>query len=319
MSLREELQTAIKKRLPELDVVIGWGRGYDPIHATPLFMKTEEDVDKLEWSPLCVHNTATYLSGLKGKTVGVVVKGCDSRSVVQLLQEKLINRDEIVIFGMPCEGVVDLVKIRNAVGDLGAVRDVQFENGSVTVTAGDETHTLAFDDVRANKCAVCQYHNAVMVDEFVGTPIEPKVPAEEVYADVVAFEEQTPAERMAFWEEQMTRCIRCYACRNACPMCVCRDHCVAQSRDPNWLSQRHDVREKMMFQLIHAMHLAGRCTECGECERACPVDIPLVGLKKKINKELKELFDYEAGIDPEATPPLLAFQVEEQNIREREW
>lgn len=315
----DELKSAIKERLPELEFVIGWGRGFDPIHATPLFMRTEADVDKLEWSPLCVHNTATYLPSLRGKKVGVVVKGCDSRSVVQLLQENLIDRDDIVIFGMPCTGVVDLTKIRNAVGDLGMVRDVQIAGDTITVTPGGKEHALALADVLNNKCTVCQYHNAVLSDVFVGEPIEPSVPEDQVYADILEFEEQTPAERMAFWESQMNRCIRCYACRNACPMCVCRDHCVAQSRDPNWLSQRHDVGEKMMFQLIHAMHLAGRCTECGECERACPVDIPLVRLKKKINKEIKELFDYQAGIDPEATPPLLAFKVEEQNIREREW
>ncbi|QJT08714.1 4Fe-4S dicluster domain-containing protein [Oceanidesulfovibrio marinus] len=315
----DELKSAIKERLPELDFVIGWGRGFDPIHATPLFMRTEADVDKLEWGPLNVHNTATYLPSLRGKKVGVVVKGCDSRSVVQLMQENLIDREDLVIFGMPCTGVVDLTKIKNAVGDLGMVRDVQISGDTITVTAGGKEHALALADVLNNKCTVCQYHNAVLSDVFVGEPIEPSVPEDQVYADILEFEEQTPAERMAFWESQMNRCIRCYACRNACPMCVCRDHCVAQSRDPNWLSQRHDVGEKMMFQLIHAMHLAGRCTECGECERACPVDIPLVRLKKKINKEIKELFDYQAGIDPEATPPLLAFKVEEQNIREREW
>jgi Na+-translocating ferredoxin:NAD+ oxidoreductase RnfC subunit len=85
------------------------------------------------------------------------------------------------------------------------------------------------------------------------------------------------------------------------------------------MTQQDTVQEKWFFQMIHALHLAGRCTECGECERACPVGIPLLLLKRKINKEIKELFDYQAGTKIDATPPLLAFKVEEENINERGW
>ena len=112
MSRLEELKTRIKEALPGLECVIGWQKGYDLLHHTPLFMRSEADVDKLEWSPLNVHNPAVYLPPFRGKKVGVVVKGCDSRSVVELLQEKLVNRDEIVIFGLPCDGVVDLSKVK---------------------------------------------------------------------------------------------------------------------------------------------------------------------------------------------------------------
>jgi Na+-translocating ferredoxin:NAD+ oxidoreductase RnfC subunit len=100
---------------------------------------------------------------------------------------------------------------------------------------------------------------------------------------------------------------------------VCRDHCIAETRDPHWLSQETGVQEKWMFQLIHAMHTAGRCTECGECERACPMDIPVLMLKKKLNREVLDLFDYEAGLDESATPPLFTFKVEEDHIEEKEW
>ena len=102
-------------------------------------------------------------------------------------------------------------------------------------------------------------------------------------------------ERRAYWEKELGRCIRCYACRNACPLCVCKESCIAETRDPHWMSQRQRPTEKMMFHLIHALHLAGRCTECGECERACPMNIPLGKLKKKINMEMLELFGYTAG------------------------
>ena len=319
MSDCDELKKAIKDKLPGLDVVIGWGQGYDPLHATPLFMKTEADVDKLLWGPLNVHNTATYLTGLKGKKVGVVVKGCDSRSIIELLQEKLLVREELTIFGAPCAGVVDLAKVRKALGDVGRVTSVTAEGDTVTVVADGKTHALKLTEVAADKCGRCRYHNALISDVFVGEKLPASIETDE-YPDVSAFEEgKSEAERLAFWQGEMERCIRCYACRNACPMCVCRDHCVAQSRDPHWLTQLDTVGEKWMFQLIHAMHLAGRCTECGECQRACPVGIPLLALKRKLNREIKDLFDYEAGVNPEAVPPLLAFKVEEENINERGW
>ncbi len=317
MSNLDTLKAKIKERLPDLDMVVGWEQGFDPLRATPLFMRTEEDVDRLIWNPLCVHNLATYLPGLKGRKVGVVVKGCDSRSIIELLQEKLINRDDIVVFSMPCEGVVSVRKIQNRIGSLDYVESVEADTGTVKVTVDGSSQSFGFPDVAASKCGRCQYHTALLSDEFVGEPNNEK--AEDDYSDVTSFEARPQEERLAFWMTEMQRCIQCYACRNACPLCVCRDHCVAQSRDPHWMTQENSTQNKWFFQVIHAMHLAGRCTECGECERACPVGIPLLLLKRKLNKEIEELFDYKAGTLIDSTPPLQAFKVEEDNINERGW
>ncbi|WP_243358582.1 4Fe-4S dicluster domain-containing protein [Fundidesulfovibrio terrae] len=322
MPVLEELKAQIARRLPELDMVIGWGHGYDCLHRTPVFIENAADIEKLVFDPLCVHNLSTYLTRYgSGKKIGVVVKGCDSRSVVELLQEKLINRDNIVVFGLPCEGVADLGKVKRALQeqnlDMGRVKSATVEGGKLILAVSGKEVALALNDVLADKCGRCRYHNAVIHDEFAGTPVEGQ--AQDAYEDLAAFENQTLEERMEFWRGQMERCVRCYACRNACPMCVCRDHCIAQSRDPNWVSQGDGLEEKFFFQMIHAMHLAGRCTECGECERACPVDIPLLLLKRKLGKEIQELFDYRAGTEPEVKPPLLAFKVEEDNINERGW
>jgi ferredoxin len=322
MPVLDELKAQIAGRLPDLDMVIGWGHGYDSLHRTPVFITDAADLDKLTFDPLCVHNLSTYLTRYgSGKKIGVVVKGCDSRSVVELVQEKLVNRDNIVVFGLPCEGVADLGKVKRALQDqgldMGRVKSASVEGGKLTLAVSGKEVVLPFADVQADKCGRCRYHNAVIHDEFAGTPIPGQ--AADAYEDVASFEGQTLEERMEFWREQMERCVRCYACRNACPLCVCRDYCIAQSRDPNWVSQRDGLEEKFFFQMIHAMHLAGRCTECGECERACPVDIPLLLLKRKLGKEIQELFDYRAGTELEVKPPLLAFKVEEDNINERGW
>ncbi|RQD79052.1 4Fe-4S dicluster domain-containing protein [Desulfonatronospira sp. MSAO_Bac3] len=318
MTVITELKEQIKTAMPDLDMVIGWERGFDPLHATPLFMRKAQDVERLELGPLAVHNTATYLTGFKGKKVGLVVKGCDSRAVIQLLQEGLIDRENVVIFGFPCQGVVDMVKVQKHLGNTGLVREVQIQDSSLKVKVNGEERDLALKDVLADKCARCRYPNAMLYDHFAGQPIEPHA-SEDKYQDVEELESLSLEERFQHWEREMHRCIRCYACRNACPMCVCRDHCVAQSRQPQWLTQEDSVREKWMFQVIHAMHLAGRCVECGECQRACPMDIPIMALKRKLNREARELFNYEAGVDPNETAPLLSFKVEEENINERGW
>lgn len=318
MSIVSQLKEQIVAALPNLDMVIGWERGFDPLHHTPLFMRRPEDVERLEISPLSVHNLAVYLPGLKTKKVGVAVKGCDSRAVNQLVQEGLIKRENIVVFGFPCQGVTDLTKIRRVLGDVGRVQSVEFGPGSLRAVLDDRPVEVALEDVLADKCLRCRYPNALTHDHFAGKPREPHAPADD-YKDILDFEGLSLEERFSHWQREMGRCIRCYACRNACPMCVCRDHCVAQSRDPHWVTQEDDAREKWMFQIIHAMHLAGRCVECGECQRACPVDIPILALKRKLNKEIRELFDFEAGVDPQAAAPLLSFQVEEKNINERGW
>lgn len=313
----DELKKEIKDRLPDLDMVIGWEQGFDPLRATPFYMKTPEDVDRMVWGPMCVHNLATYLTGLKGKKVGIVAKGCDSRAIVELLQEKLINRDEVVVFGLPCPGVVSVKKVGRRLGTLDYVESVELKGDSLVVVSEGLENSLPMAEVAADKCGRCEYNGALVSDVFVGEQKPSEVTDD--YADVVAFEEKPLEERMDHWLKEMDRCVKCYACRNACPMCVCRDHCVAQSRDPHWMTQEDTVQNKLLFQIIHTMHLAGRCVECGECERSCPMSIPLLLLRRKMNKEINELFDYKAGTKVDATPPLQCFKIEEENINERGW
>lgn len=320
MSRLDELKTSIKAELPGLDCVIGWQAGFDPLHNTPLFMRSTEDVDRLAWGPLNVHNCANYLPALRGRKVGIVVKGCDSRSVAELIQEKLIDRDNLVIFGMPCSKVVDLSKVgivlEKAGTGLGQVKEVTIGADEIVVTVPGNSFPLKMADVAADKCLGCQFPNAVLVDRFFGDPLPSATDAGVKPPDPAGFDAMAPSERIAFWKFHLERCIRCYACRNACPLCVCRDHCLAGSREPHWISQENTIKEKLFFQVAHTVHLAGRCTECGECQRACPMDIPILALKRHMSSVIRDLFDYQAGTDPLAVPPLLFFRAEEKNIDE---
>ena len=183
--------------------------------------------------------------------------------------------------------------------------------------ADGKDYEFAMQDVAQDKCRACTVPNAVIHDHFAGSPTnipdgaQPAMPAIMTFLDGLSLED-----RMGFWRGHIDRCIRCYACRNACPMCVCRDNCVADSREPHWLTQEDSPTQKMFFQLIHAMHLAGRCTGCGECNRACPMGIPVGALKLQMGRVVKKLFEYAPGMDVDAVPPLLGFQLEEKNIHE---
>ena len=317
MDMLETMKESIREALPGLDLVLGWERGYDNLHATPLFMKTAEDVDRLILGPTCVQGLAVHLPSLKGKKVGIVVKGCDSRAVVQLLRESLLDRENLVIFGFGCDGVVSLKRLARVIDDLDSVQSVEKKGDRLAVTTGSGDHDLAFDDVCAAQCLDCAHPNAVVSDHFAGPRLEPRVPAEGKTA-LERFEEKPLEERFDFWKQEMQRCIRCYACRNACPMCVCRDHCLAVSRNSRFVSQESAPTENFMFQLIHVMHLAGRCVSCGECERACPMDIPLGLLRAKSTQTTTDLFNQQAGLDMEAPLPLLSFKPQEETIEEHE-
>ena len=113
----------------------------------------------------------------------------------------------------------------------------------------------------------------------------------------------TPEERVAFWLRQYDRCIRCYACRQVCPGCYC-NVCMFERDDSLWVGIATGVKEKEFFQLGRAYHLAARCIGCNECERVCPMELPISLLNRKLAKEVQELFSFRAGVEPVKAPLL---------------
>ena len=109
------------------------------------------------------------------------------------------------------------------------------------------------------------------------------------------------AERYAYWSGELQRCLSCYACRQVCPACSCRE-CFAEQQEPRWLGKGAGLNENMLFHIIRVYYGVGRCIECGECQRACPVGILLELGAAGWPRILKSPTAYEAGMDPEARP-----------------
>ena len=145
-----------------------------------------------------------------------------------------------------------------------------------------------------HNCTLCIHRNPVIHDELAGDPV-PEQTGVDRYADVRAVEAMTPEQRWKYFEDLIAPCIRCYACRNACPLCYCPTCFVDESR-PQWVGKSQDPSDVRTFHFLRAYHCAGRCTDCGACERACPVGINMRMFTKKLEKDCLDLFGWEAGL-----------------------
>jgi formate dehydrogenase subunit beta len=279
MNLNESIIVEIRDKARELlqseqvDCVIGYEASARD-GARPVFIYDPADVDRLIWNEHCVHNLVTYLHDKKTPQkrgegpprVAVVAKPCDSRAINVLLAEQQIARERVFVIGVACEGM------QNSAGE---------------------------PDTR---CVRCADRVPVIYDVLIGNPPIVDPPPED-YADLSEVEALPPNERLAFWLRQFDRCIRCYACRQVCPGCYCTT-CMFERDDGLWIDAGIELSQKHMFHLGRALHLAGRCVECNECERVCPMDLPLSLLNRMLTREMATLFGHRAGREEELSPLL---------------
>ena len=279
--------------LGEVGCVIGYEESPRGL-ARPAFVHDASDASRLVWDQTCHHNLVVFLRGQLAASrrgerparVAVVAKPCDVRALNVLIQEEQIRREQVFVIGVICQGMLDtrrgLSDPATAVGTLLA------------------------------HCRRCSERLPLFSDALVGEPSTIDVKAEEEsWTDVVEMETQTPTERLSFWTREFDRCIRCYACRQACPGCYCFE-CLAEQVDPKWVSIAHNVPQKAFFHIMRAYHLAGRCVQCHACDLACPMGIPLSLLNRKIARDVEELFGHRAGTDAESRAPLATFRRDEE-------
>ena len=302
----ENIQKIAARLLEEkkVDLVIGFQAGTLPMMNQPCVISRPGDAEQLVWDSHCGVNLANYLTDRKEK-IAVVAKGCDSRNIVNQIIEKKITRDQLYIIGVPCKGMLDKRRIAQAV-DGPIDRVTETDDGRVVVAGPAGETTLERQDLLQRNCKTCIHRNPVIYDELAGDLVEEQTDVDR-YADVREIEALSADAKWAYFEDLLAPCLRCYACRNACPLCYCPTCFVDESR-PQWVGKGNDPEDIRTFHLLRAFHGAGRCTDCGACERACPVGIDMRVFSKKLEKDCLDLFGWEAGLSLDERPPLDTFQ-----------
>ena len=183
--------------------------------------------------------------------IGVVVRGCDERALVELHKRNQVDMDRLVLFGVACD---------------------------------------------PQEQSYCYCDRPYPTEIVAGEKNEPAP-----WDDLATFLEKPLDERLAFFRKAFDRCIKCYGCRNTCPMCFCHD-CTLE--EDVWVETGVVPPPMTSFHLIRAMHMTERCIACRECEAACPSNIPLTTLYRLLRRDMGEMFGYETGADKDQLPPL---------------
>ena len=295
--------------------VLGWKAGEMSYDVQPAYFETAQSLDAFVYNGFCGANLSKYMieaSKMEGKTL-ICLKPCDTYSFNQLLKEHRIDREKAYIIGVGCKGKLDIEKIKAQ-----GIKGIQKINGAELVDAADVLtiqtlygeKTCAYADAMLERCHVCKGKEHQIYDELIGESKDTK--DADRFAEVERIEKLSPEEKFAFFQEELSKCIRCNACRNVCPACNCRK-CVFDSTKFDSSQQANaDSFEEKMFHIIRAFHVAGRCTDCGECSRVCPQGIPLHLFNRKFIKDINEFYgEYQAGEDIEADVPLTSFTFED--------
>lgn len=299
--------------------VIGWKKGDMPYNPEPAIFNSADELDNFVYDGFCGANLSKMMieaTKLEGKTA-VCLKPCDTYSFNQLIREHRVNRDNAYIIGVGCRGKLDVEKIKKGTKGITSVSGTELDGSDeikIETIYGDKT--VSYNDALLNRCHVCKGKEHMISDETWG---ESKDTADqERFAEVERIEAMSPEEKFEFFRNELSKCIRCNACRNVCPACSCRK-CIFDNTKFDAQQKANVVSfEERMFHIIRAFHVAGRCTDCGECSRVCPEGIPLHLFNRKFIKDIDKFYgEFQAGKDPEAQSPLTDFTFEDIEPGER--
>ncbi len=324
MSVQEEIRKTAAQLLAEakVDLVIGFGEGSLPMRATPCFITKPDAAQQLVWNSYCLNNLAVYLPRCFAHDprvkeqkpppkVAIILKGCDGRSMVGLIKEQQVSKENLVIIAVPCEGMLDATIAQRL---MGTNEIVSAKEGDSTVTIKDEIgkeRKFNRQELFAEACRFCTYRAAPIYDIVIGELPQ----GQGALAPDDRFEEFLKKSTEERWEQfchEISKCILCYACRSACPNCYCKV-CFANQTRPNWTGSGNELRDVISYHLGRMFHQAGRCTDCGACVRACPMGVDLRTFTYGLVKDAEELFGYTVGLDLEQVPPLTEFNASDSD------
>jgi len=274
-SMNEKLKTRAAELLESGAVsrILAWRRGLLEYDYEPAFL---DNADKIDYNRFCGVNLTKTLARNKideGKTL-VLARPCETYGLNLLVGERQLNRKDMYIIGVGCPGM-----------------------------QGKGREPL-------EKCLACTNKEHKIFDEVIGAEISEETGKVNRFEEVARLEGLTEAEREGFWRGHLSRCQRCHACRNICVSCNCKS-CVFDNPNSGIAAKSNAGEdEENIYHIIRAYHVAGRCTDCGECSRACPEGIPLYLLNRKFIKDINNLYgEFQAGEAADQTSPLHSFEL----------
>ena len=300
------LQVAAKNAIQEKGCasVLGFLRGTLPLRAAPVFTNESKKVAKLILDGFCQNNLVSLLhTHPKTEKTAVILRGCETRALRALVIEKQFLRENLYVIGVPCKGILDINKLAHEAG--GEITKAEDTGQQLFITVNGKRHEMPRTDFIHVACKVCRYPNPVGADEVIGDEVS--LPADG-YIDELAG--KSLPERLAFFREETSRCIRCYACREACPMCYCTE-CFVDHNTPRWAESTAAPCGQQAWHLIRAFHQTGRCVECGACERACPMEIHMEYMTARLNEDMRVEYGFTPGVSESEQPPFAAFSLDD--------
>ncbi|MCD7775276.1 MAG: 4Fe-4S dicluster domain-containing protein [Clostridiales bacterium] len=301
MQIGDMLSDRIKELLTsgKADRVFAWETGELVFDRSPrVFSK---GLKGFVCDDFCIQNLCKYMieETKKDGKILVLLKPCDTRGLELLKKENRIKRDKIYALGVPCGGMADGEKIKNlGIKGILSVRD----GGDVfVIETAEGEKTVDKSDVTADKCLSCQSKEHIDCDEVFMPEKSKDTAVIDRFVQVEEIEKMTEDERFSFWRSQLSKCIRCNACRNVCPACSC-EKCIFDNDNSGMASKANaDDFEESLYHIIRSFHVCGRCVDCGECSRVCPQNIPLHLINRKYIKDISMLYG------SEDKPALLTF------------
>lgn len=271
-----DVQTILRERAKALlaekrvSYVIGWEATRNLQKTRPVFISRQEDADKLVWNPYCVNALAKYAMDDKYSD----------------------NKIGICVRGCDARAVNRLLA------------DHQLKRENLYLIG------LPCDGKEDRICSTCTHRNPVIYDELIGDPVpEKSVSADVRFEEVVKLSGMSDDERYHYWAVQYDKCIRCYACRNVCPACNCKE-CYADQYRVGWQGKQDNRAQNQVYGLTRSFHVGDRCIECGQCERVCPMGLPIMSQTRQMLKSINELFGpYECGLDSETLNIMAKFDL----------
>jgi hypothetical protein len=290
----EKLQKIAKDLLEsgEVSLVIGYTKGSNPQRMRPAFITKAEDADRLSFNHHAVQDLAVFLKKPEVKKfgkIGIVVKGCDEKAVNALIQEYQVSRDNIKIIGVECNGV-----IRQNLADKGE-------------TAVSEASVY-------DKCLICNEHTPILYDYLVPSE-DPKLNLSgnlKPYVKIEELDSMSPEEKNSFWEKEFDKCIKVLCMQTGLSVMLLFK--VYRRKEYASMDRHKSRRDRQCpVELNQGLSSFGRCIGCGECERACPVNIPLMLINEKMARDVNNLFGYKSGLDINAKPVFGVFSESDFN------